>query len=115
MEDDGEESLYIKLISAENSEIFLSRRIALQVETLRVMLEGNFKESEEGVIRFPDMNASALEKVVQYLHYKDRYSDCNTRIPEFAIDPEEVCVIIIIILLLFSLELSWCDEPLFFF
>ena len=93
MEDDNEEKPYIKLISAENSEIFLSRRIALQVETLRVMLEGNFRESEEGVIRFPDISASALEKVVKYLHYKDRYSNSATRIPEFAIDPEEVCVV----------------------
>ena len=90
MEDDNEESPYIKLISAENSEVFLSRRIALQVETMRAMLEGNFRESEEGVIRFPDISASALEKVVRYLHYKDRYSDSKARIPEFAIEPEEV-------------------------
>ena len=93
MEDDPkEESPYIKLISAEQSEIFLSRRIALQVETLRVMLEGNFRESEEGVIRFPDISTSALEKVVQYLHYKDRYSNSSMRIPEFPIKPEEVCI-----------------------
>ena len=91
MEDDPKEELpYIKLISAENSELFLPRRIALQVSTLRAMLEGNFKESEEGVIRFPDMSVSALEKVVRYLHYKDKYSDCATRIPEFPIEPEEV-------------------------
>ena len=83
-------SPYIKLISAENSEIYLLRRIALQVETLRVMLEGRFRESEEGIIRFPDISTSALEKVVQYLHYKDRYSNSSSRIPEFVIDPEEV-------------------------
>ncbi len=81
---------YVKLISAENSEIYLLRRIALQVETLRVMLEGSFRESEEGIIRFPDISTSALEKVVQYLHYKDRYSNSASRIPEFVIDPEEV-------------------------
>ena len=93
MEDDPkEESLYIKLISAEQSEIFLSRRIALQVETLRVMIQGNFRESEEGVIRFPDISTSALEKVVQYLHYKDRYSNSSMRIPEFPIKPEEVSI-----------------------
>ncbi|KAL7523961.1 hypothetical protein ACHAWF_000764 [Thalassiosira exigua] len=99
MEDDGDESPYVKLISAEQSEIFLPRRIALQeVETLRAMLEGNFRESEEGVIRFPDMSASALEKVVKYLHYKDRYSNCAARIPEFAIEPEEVSVLVKLVL-----------------
>ena len=55
------------------------------------VLEGNFRESEEGVIRFPDISTSALEKVVQYLHYKDRYSNSSMRIPEFPINPEEVC------------------------
>jgi transcription elongation factor B subunit 1 len=91
-------SPYIKLISAENSEIYLLRRIALQVETLRVMLEGSFRESEEGIIRFPDISTSALEKVVQYLHYKDRYSNSASRIPEFVIDPEEVCTTILCML-----------------
>ena len=93
MENNNDESPYIKLVSAEGSEIFLSRRIALQVETLRVMLEGNFRESEEGVIRFPDISHSALEKVVKYLYYRDRYANSASRIPEFVINPEEVgCV-----------------------
>lgn len=90
MEDDSAESPYVKLVSAEKSEIYLLRRVALQVETLRVMLEGNFRESEESKIEFPDISASALEKVVKYLYYKDRYSNSNARIPEFPIDPEEV-------------------------
>lgn len=95
MDDDHEENPYIKLISAEGSEIFLARRIALQVETMRAMLEGNFRESEEGVIRFPDISASALEKVVKYMHYKDRYASCNTRIPEFSIEPEEALELLV--------------------
>lgn len=95
MEDSQDESPYIKIISAENSEIFLSRRVALQVETLRAMLEGNFRESEEGVIRFPDMSTSAIEKVVQYLHYKDRYATCATRIPDFPIEPEEALELLV--------------------
>lgn len=91
MEDDPKEAPpYVKLVSAEGAEVFLARRIALQVETLRAMLEGNFKESEEGVVRFPDMSAAALEKVARYLHYKDRYSNSKARIPEFPIEPEEV-------------------------
>ncbi len=89
MEDDNDQT-YVKLISAEGTELFLERRIALQVDTMRAMLEGNFRESEESVIRFPDISGSALEKVVKYLHYKDRHSNSATRIPEFAIDPEEV-------------------------
>lgn len=47
MDNDADQT-YIKLISADGTEIFLERRIALQVETIRAMLEGNFRESEEG-------------------------------------------------------------------
>ncbi|KAL3770120.1 hypothetical protein ACHAW5_009661 [Stephanodiscus triporus] len=104
-DDDRDESPYIKLVSAEGDEIFLSRRIALQVETLRVMLEGNFRESEEGVIRFPDIGSKALEKVVKYLHYKDRYSNSSSRIPEFVIDPEEVRVRLVFYFIIFILLL----------
>eukprot|EP00970_Alexandrium_tamarense_P010559 scaffold2161_cov212-Alexandrium_tamarense.AAC.21 len=80
---------YIKLISADSTTFYLQRRIALQVDTIKAMLDGNFRESEEGVIRFPDIGDSALEKVVRYLHYKDKWSNSSARIPEFDIAPEE--------------------------
>lgn len=48
MENDDDDQKYIKLIAADGTEIFLERRIALQVETIKVMIEGNFRESEEG-------------------------------------------------------------------
>jgi hypothetical protein len=47
MEDDNDQT-YVKLISADAQEFFIERRIALQVDTMKAMLEGNFKESEEG-------------------------------------------------------------------
>ena len=53
------------------------------------------QESETGVIRFPDISTSALEKVVKYLHYKDRYSDSSLRIPEFTIDPESALEVLV--------------------
>jgi len=52
------------------------------------MLEGQFREADEGLIRFPDMSGHILEKVIQYLHYKARYTNSTQRIPEFPIEPE---------------------------
>jgi len=45
MDDDssGDETAYVKLISAEGSEIFLPRRIAVQVEMMKAMLEGGYQ------------------------------------------------------------------------
>lgn len=44
----------------------------------------------KSVIRFPDIGGKTLEKIIQYLHYKDKYSNSTTRIPEFQIEPDEV-------------------------
>ena len=80
---------FIKLVSAEGHEFFLERRIAIAgSKTMRTMLESQFREADEGLIRFPDISSHILEKVLQYMHYKVRYSDSNTRIPEFQIEPE---------------------------
>lgn len=88
-DDEASGDSYIKLISSEGHEFFLERRIALAgSKTMKTMLESEFREADEGVIRFPDISTHILEKVLQYMHYKVRYSDSNTRIPEFTIEPE---------------------------
>ena len=48
---------------------------------------GKFAENK-GEIKFQDINARILEKVVQYMMYKLRYTNSNVRIPEFPIEPE---------------------------
>ena len=63
--------------------------------TMKAMLEGRFKESEDNRISFPDISGVVLEKVVQYLLYKVKYTKTTGRIPEFPIEPEialELCV-----------------------
>jgi len=94
MEDDNDKT-YVKLVSADGPEFFIERRIALQVDTMKAMLEGNFRESEEGVIRFPDIAGKTLEKIIQYLHYKDKYSNSTARIPEFQIEPDEALELLV--------------------
>jgi transcription elongation factor B subunit 1 len=83
-----EEEEFVKLVSAEGHEFIVPRRIALVSKTMRAMLEGNFREAEDSVIRFPDISGHVLEKVIQYLHYQVRYNNSTARIPEFKIEPE---------------------------
>uniref|UniRef100_A0A7S2MPC7 Elongin-C n=1 Tax=Helicotheca tamesis TaxID=374047 RepID=A0A7S2MPC7_9STRA len=90
-EGDSSTNDYVKLISAEGDEFYLLRHIAVSgSETMRAMLEGvgRFRESEESIVRFPDIASHILEKVVQYLQYKVQHSNSTTRIPEFVIEPE---------------------------
>mmetsp|Transcript_4674 Transcript_4674/g.6638 ORF Transcript_4674/g.6638 Transcript_4674/m.6638 type:complete len:102 (+) Transcript_4674:99-404(+) len=80
---------YVKLISAEGKEIYLDKNIAISGSaTMKAMLEGNFKESNDNVIHFQDITGRILEKIVQYLHYKSQNNKCKGRIPEFSIEPE---------------------------
>jgi hypothetical protein len=51
-------------------------------------LEGSFREAQDNIIRFPDIAGYILERVIKYLHYKERYTNAATRIPEFIIEPE---------------------------
>ena len=88
-EEDEDKTTYVKLISAEGHEFLIQRNIALAANTIRTMLTSNFRESEENLIRFPDIPAHILEDVIKYLHYKVKYSYSSTRIPEFEIKPEK--------------------------
>lgn len=51
-------------------------------------LTGNFRESEDNVIRFPEIEGVILEQVIQYLHYKKQHMRSTGIIPEFKIEPE---------------------------
>jgi transcription elongation factor B subunit 1 len=88
MSEDGEETKYVKLVSAEGHEFFLERDVCASSTTIRTMLEGKFRESQENVINFPEISGYILERVVKYLHYKAQYSHSTTRIPDFTIEPE---------------------------
>jgi len=77
----------IKLISAEGHEFIIARRCALVSGTIKQMLSGQFAESR-GEVRFPEIPGAILEKVIQYMHYKVRYTNSVTRVPEFDIEPE---------------------------
>ena len=84
-----EEKIYVKLVSAEGYEFFVDREIAMASSTtILTMLEGQFREAQDNLIKFPDIAGYILERVVRYLHYKAQYSNSSARIPDFMIEPE---------------------------
>jgi Skp1 family, tetramerisation domain len=89
MPGEDEETTYVKLVSAEGHEYFLDKQIAMSSSmTIRTMLEGQFREAQDNIIRFPDISGYILERVVRYLHYKAQYGNSTARIPDFMIEPE---------------------------
>lgn len=87
---------YVKLISADGHEFYLDKEVAVSSsKTIRLMLEGSFREAQDNVIRLPDLAGYVLERVVKYLHYRAQYRDSSARIPEFVIEPEAAMELLI--------------------
>ncbi|KAL3908301.1 MAG: hypothetical protein SGARI_003127, partial [Bacillariaceae sp.] len=88
--DNNEEgSVYVKLVSAEGFEYYMDKQVAMAgSSTIRTMLEGQFREAQLNEISFPDIAGYTLERVVRYLHYKAKFTNVASRIPEFLIEPE---------------------------
>ena len=67
----------------------MDREIACASSTIiRTMVEGQFREARDRIIRFPNISGYILERVVRYLLYKAQYSNSIARIPDFVIEPE---------------------------
>ena len=81
---------FVKLISMENHEFILEKRVACHSKTIKTMFDGNFSEAKKGEARFPEISTPILEKVIQYLHYRDKYTNSIEPIPEFHIEPDIV-------------------------
>mmetsp|Transcript_80 Transcript_80/g.91 ORF Transcript_80/g.91 Transcript_80/m.91 type:complete len:104 (+) Transcript_80:32-343(+) len=87
LSDDEQPKKWVKLISAEDHEFYVDRKVAMVSGTINAMLSGQFAESR-GEVRFREISSLILEKVIQYCYYKVRYTNSTTRIPEFPIEPE---------------------------
>ena len=53
------------------------------------LFTGSFSESKEGSATFPEISTDILEKIIQYFHYKQRWTNSREPVPEFQVAPEE--------------------------
>merc|ERR1712224_868209 len=73
----------VKLISCDNHEFIMDKNIAFECETFRRMYESSMREGMDGVIRLPTITGRILEKVLQYLYYKFKFTYLRSRPPSF--------------------------------
>jgi len=64
--DDGGEEKKLKLVSQEGEKFEVSKKVAVQSELVKTMAEGDKEENE---IPLPNVKASVLRKVVEYMRY----------------------------------------------
>ncbi|CAL1128400.1 unnamed protein product [Cladocopium goreaui] len=90
-------SRYLRLISADGHEFFLDRRIAYECDTFKKMVEKEgFKEGQTNEIQLPTITGKLLEKVIEYLYFKYKYTDAKVPIPEFPIDDDVVLDLLLV-------------------
>ncbi|KAF2668030.1 putative Elongin-C [Microthyrium microscopicum] len=82
-------SEWVTLISHDEFTFHILRSSANLSGTIRRMLDpkSGFKESVTGVCHFENISGTVLEKVCEYLYYKDRYQGM-TNVPDLEIAPE---------------------------
>ncbi|XP_021737507.1 elongin-C-like isoform X7 [Chenopodium quinoa] len=75
----------VKLISSEGFEFVIDRKAAMVSQFLRNLLTspGNFAETENGIVRFPDISTTILEKICQYFYWSRQYASCGTIIGRY--------------------------------
>ena len=87
---------FVKLISVDGHEFFADEKILMQCDVLCRMLEqGNFQEGASKIISFKEdkycnITGKLMEKVIEYLYFKHKYTDSVEPIPEFPIDDDVV-------------------------
>ncbi|CAN0339755.1 unnamed protein product, partial [Ascophyllum nodosum] len=80
---------FVKLVSAEGAEFWVDRKCAMVSGTIKAMLSaGGLREAASGQVHFAEISTPILEKVIQFVYYKVRYTNSASRIPEFHIEPE---------------------------
>eukprot|EP00163_Fabomonas_tropica_P011113 TRINITY_DN21645_c0_g1_i1.p1 TRINITY_DN21645_c0_g1~~TRINITY_DN21645_c0_g1_i1.p1 ORF type:complete len:105 (+),score=17.07 TRINITY_DN21645_c0_g1_i1:331-645(+) len=90
MADEDNEPQYITLVSSDKFEFIVDRECAMVSGTMKAMLSGpgEYAETLNNKIEFPDIPASLLEIICQYCYYKVRYANSQRQPPPFAIKPE---------------------------
>mmetsp|Transcript_27723 Transcript_27723/g.50657 ORF Transcript_27723/g.50657 Transcript_27723/m.50657 type:complete len:114 (-) Transcript_27723:52-393(-) len=88
---------YLRLISADGHEFLMDRRVAYECDTFKKMVEQDgFKEGMTSEIKLPTITGKLLEKVIEYLYYKYKYTDAKVSIPELPIDDEIVLDLLLV-------------------
>ncbi|BGP19632.1 hypothetical protein JCM10213_000089 [Rhodosporidiobolus nylandii] len=78
-----DENPWVTLVSSDGHRYVLPRAAALGSGFIKDNLSAGFSETTTGVIHLAEQRAEIVEKVAEYLMYKDRYKETKGEIPDF--------------------------------
>uniref|UniRef100_A0A0G4H5Y1 Elongin-C n=1 Tax=Chromera velia CCMP2878 TaxID=1169474 RepID=A0A0G4H5Y1_9ALVE len=87
---------FVKLVSCDGHEFFCDKHVAMQCELFKKMCESELSEGQNSELSFqvegkPAITGRLLEKVIEYLYWKFKYTDCKKwPPPDFPIEDDLV-------------------------
>ena len=73
---------YLVLESGEGHKFYVDKACACEVSgTIRSAWNTGYQERARGAMKFPTISTQVLEKVIQYMYYKVRYTNSTQPIP----------------------------------
>lgn len=84
------QSKYVTLVSSDGFEFVVLREAAVHSAAIRKMLDGNFREAQDGRCFFEEINGIVLEKVAEYFYYN--YKNKNREDVQDMEIPAELCL-----------------------
>mmetsp|Transcript_624 Transcript_624/g.985 ORF Transcript_624/g.985 Transcript_624/m.985 type:complete len:108 (+) Transcript_624:59-382(+) len=84
---------WIKITSADGHEFFLDKHVAFECEALKAAYETKRQMGHQGRIelKYEDITGRIMQKVIEYLYYKYKWTDTRQPMPEFPID-DDICL-----------------------
>lgn len=81
---------YVVIKSQSGDRFVVDKRVALLSDTLKTMLDegGQSTEMNTRIISLDDIASPIVEKVIEYLYFRMRYSKTSGEIPDFKIHPD---------------------------
>ncbi|GAA5866765.1 hypothetical protein JCM1840_004259 [Sporobolomyces johnsonii] len=79
----AETTEWVTLVSDDGHRFILPRSAALGSEFISNALSGDFSEAFSNSITLSEQRAEIVEKIAEYLLYKERYTNSKDQIPDF--------------------------------
>ncbi|GAA5846168.1 hypothetical protein JCM3766R1_005656 [Sporobolomyces carnicolor] len=79
----AESSEWVTLISDDGFRFVLPRSAALGSGLVQDALTSDFAEASSNTVSLPEQRPEIVEKVAEYLMYKERYSHSKENVPDF--------------------------------
>ncbi|CAI2356090.1 unnamed protein product [Caenorhabditis sp. 36 PRJEB53466] len=91
----GENSMYVKLVSSDGHEFFIRRELVTHSEVFRNMLDCPTNNADRNTIYLDMLTSPIVRRICLFFHYRVQFTKKNGNIEDFDIPPEEAIEVLL--------------------